>query len=92
MLATDTITVAFVEKELAEHEAKSRECRKELKRFLRGAILLFGPSSEQTKKRSAELTELEEHDSRLGRKLRALLAVLKAEQPGTAKVESQDDA
>ncbi len=83
MFTCDSLTVKKVEAELKTLEMDFKYAQKELRRKLRGARMFFGPGATQITTEAKLLAGLQETHSRRARKLRALLAVLKEEQPAT---------
>ena len=83
MITDDSLTVEKVEAELKTLEADFRLKQKEQKRKLRGAAMYRGELSSETLIERSVLASLQKTHSRRARFLRALLAVLKEEQPAT---------
>ena len=83
MITCDTVTAKKVEAELKTLEMDFKLAQSEQKRKLRGAVMYLGVIAPETLRERKALDRLQEAHSRRARKLRALLAVLKEEQPAT---------
>ncbi len=90
MITRESLTVEEVEAELKALETAFKAERKKLRRRCRGARDYFGGGAPECGKATKALLDLEAKHYPHARKLRALLAVLKEEQPTDTKKEGKE--